>query len=334
MHADLPTLRAAALLLVSVSLTISGCGKDGGGSQMGLINHDTFFKVTASHQSFTCDQCHDLSANSFSAALGGVDCVKCHVTTFITPGHAGVSGFVYATPSCIFCHKDGSTPPFAHAFVITQGAVHGPPNMTCVDCHGASSAPADLLCTGCHTGTTPHSDQTATGNLHTGVSSYVYNSPSCASCHPTGSVGLPANHDTADFPVTGSPSHGQLSCSQCHGATKAVADLTCISCHTQSDNATKHAAIPATTTGSRDGVTYTNYVWSSVYCVKCHADDQQNLIASHPSVSHGLNGEGHAPFCLTCHTTMMASGKTWAVDFSQYSCLACHTDNTGGGGGG
>ena len=303
----------------------SGCGKGTGTS---LVDHSSYFVVNGSHQGFTCDECHPPSAGSFSAARGGVDCLSCHTDAFTTPAHAGVSGYAYATPSCIACHKSGTTPPFTHAFDISPGAVHGPPNMTCTDCHGASTAPADLLCIACHTGTTPHSDQTATANLHAGVASYAYDSPACANCHPTGSVALPANHDTADFPVTGS--HAGAACSQCHGATKAVADLTCESCHTQADSATKHAAIPATTTGRLDGVTYTNYQWSSVYCMKCHALDQVTLIADHPQMS--ISGEDHRPFCLTCHTTAVASGMTWAIDFSQYSCLACHTSNSGGGG--
>ena len=238
--------RAAIAILLAAA-----CGKSPGGGT-GLIQHDKFFVVTGSHQSFGCEQCHDPSAAGFALADKGVTCVGCHSDAAqITAAHGGVGGFAYADATCIACHKDGSG-------------------------------------------------------------------------------GLPANHDTDYFPVTGT-SHASLACAQCHGATRAIGDITCTPCHAQSTMATAHAAIPATTTGRRDRVTYTNYQWASAYCLECHADGQVNRIASHPSFDNGLTGQGHAPFCLTCHTSRApAGGKAWAADFSKQSCLACHSSNNPG----
>jgi len=237
--------RAGALALALAA----GCGKSAGGvPDKGLQPHDNFFVVTGSHRSFSCDQCHDPAAHGFTVAEQGVNCVGCHTNAATTPLHTGIAGYLWATASCISCHKDGS-------------------------------------------------------------------------------AGFPSNHDTAFFPVTKTV-HAALGCADCHGATKAIADITCVPCHKQADMTTAHAAIPASKTGSRDGVTYVNYQWASAYCLKCHADGQVNRIASHPSFNHGLTGEGHAPCCLACHTTLApAGGKAWSASFTAHSCLACHTSN-------
>ena len=241
-----------ALALSTLVSSIAGCG-GGGKDAPWTFSHDSYFVVTGSHAGFTCDQCHDPTAPSFSLALGGVDCLGCHAQATVSPLHAGITGFAWANASCIGCHKDGSS-------------------------------------------------------------------------------GLPPNHDAELFPVTGTK-HATVACSQCHGPTRAVADLQCAPCHAQAAMASAHAAIPATTTGRLSGTSQASYQWASPYCVRCHADGTVDRIASHPAVQNGLSGGGHAPFCLTCHGTMRASGKTWGADFTTYSCLACHTNNSGGGGG-
>lgn len=209
------------------------------------------------------------------------------------------------------------------AFFVVSGSHK---SFTCDQCHdpaapGFAAAEQGVSCTGCHL------DADVTPN-HSGVAGYSWSTAVCIDCHKDGSGGLPANHNTDDFPVTGTK-HASLACSDCHGATKAVADITCVPCHAQAAMAAAHSAIPASKTGSRDRVAYVNYQWSTAYCLKCHADGQVNRISSHPSVPHGLSGGDHQPFCLTCHTTLRPAGgiKPWSVNFGQYSCLACHTSN-------
>ena len=199
---------------------------------------------------------------------------------------------------------------------------------SCAQCHdpvapGFALADQGVSCVGCHT------DGTTTA-AHAAVASYSWANGSCIACHKDGRGGLPANHNADFFPVTGTK-HAALGCADCHGPTKAIADITCMPCHAQTTMATTHALIPPSMVGRSDGKTYLNYQWASASCLKCHADGQVNRIASHPSVPHGLTGEGHAPFCLTCHTTVAPpGGKIWAVDFSKYSCLACHSSNNPG----
>ena len=209
-------------------------------------------------------------------------------------------------------------------FVVTGSHT----TLSCDQCHdpaarGFSLADQGVSCTGCHT-------DAATTPAHSAVSGYAWNTATCIGCHKDGSGGLPPNHNADYFPVTGTK-HAALGCRDCHGATKALADVTCVPCHTQSDSAAIHAAIPATTRGRLDGITRVNYQWTTPYCLTCHADGQVNSIASHPRFDHGLTGQGHAPFCLTCHTaTTPAGGKAWSADFTKSSCLACHSSNNPG----
>ncbi len=267
--------------------------------------------------------------------LGTVDGVSSRPVS-----HRGVRGALALTTACAglvlaaACGSSDSsgtslsTQPLSHSdfFVVTGSH----PGFDCSKCHDPaapsfSAAQKGVDCLSCHAS----ADVTP---VHAGVAGFAYDTPTCIGCHKDGTAGaLPPNHDSDLFPVTNTK-HAGMGCGSCHGATKAVADLKCAPCHDQSTMASKHAAIPTTSRGRLDGKTYTNYAWSSDYCLKCHADGQVNRIAAHPTVLHGLNGDGHAPFCLACHQAYRAAPKTWGVDFTQYTCLACHTDNNGGGG--
>jgi hypothetical protein len=213
------------------------------------------------------------------------------------------------------------------SFFLVTGSHQG---FTCDTCHDPaapsfSAAANGADCLACHS-------SADCSTIHAAVGGYAYATPTCIGCHKDGSAGLPANHDSQLFPITNTK-HAGIGCGQCHGATKSVADLKCTPCHDQATTNGKHTAIPASTTGERSRTTVVNYQWSTPYCLKCHADGQVDRIAAHPTVRHGLNGEGHAPFCLTCHTTLRTGTKPWGVNFDSFSCLACHTDNNGGGGG-
>ncbi len=287
------------------------------------VDHALFFPIApgATHEKLACAACHGPTK-----AVTDLQCATCHGhhdQPAMDAAHAGLPNYAFASPACYGCHKDGGIPSFDHPFPIDAASPHR--GIGCATCHGPTRAKADLQCTACH-----DHDRASTDAAHVGIANYAYSSPSCYDCHTDGRAGLPANHDAALFPVTGTK-HATVGCSACHGATKKVADVTCVPCHAQPAMATKHAAIRAAT-GRLDRITYASYAWATASCLRCHADGQVNRIASHPSVRHGLTGEGHGPFCLACHRTSRGD-KAWAADFKAYSCLACHTDNNGGGGG-
>ncbi|GEJ58569.1 hypothetical protein [Anaeromyxobacter diazotrophicus] len=328
MSARLSFPLALGALGAGTALALAGaCGLPGGSSGA-TFSHASKFVVTGSHQALACADCHDPAKPSFALADGGVDCLHCHAQADVTPMHAGVGGFGYDDASCIGCHKDGKTPQFDHTFFpIAAGAPHQ--NLACADCHGATRAVADLQCITCHT-----HDPTTTNAAHTGVTGYSYDSPSCYGCHKDGRGGLPSNHDAELFPVTGTP-HAAIACSQCHGATKALADLQCLGCHAKTDMATTHAAVPGSATGRLSNKTFANYQYVLAACMACHADGGYHL-SQHPSASGtSMVSDHHRPFCLACHQTMRpASGvKPWGQDFKTFTCLDCHTNNSGGGGG-
>lgn len=384
-------------VVICAAVLAAGCEGGSDFGKAGLFTHSKHFLVNGSHSNFSCDKCHDPAATTFTVRGGGVDCLGCHGQAATAPLHSGVSGFAWATdscvachksgsatavdhaqffpiaapathstfgcldchgatkatqdlrctschsheqaatdgvhgglagykydsPSCYSCHKDGKVPAFDHTlFPIATGTTHAP--FTCKDCHGATRAVADLQCTSCHT--SAHA-KAATDTTHAGVSGYQYDSPSCYNCHKDGTAGLPADHNTAKFPVTGTK-HASVGCGQCHGATKAIADVSCVPCHTQSAMATKHASVPASVVGRKDKLTHLNYQWASAYCLKCHANGQVDRIASHPSVPEGINGGDHRPFCLACHPALgPTGGKAWGANFKSYSCLYCHSSN-------
>jgi hypothetical protein len=126
----------------------------------------------------------------------------------------------------------------SHAwFPITSG-VHaiGAPTldgaMACASCHEASASSfKQFNCVGCH-----NHEQTVTDSFHTGIKDYVYASPQCLSCHPSGGK-APFSHDG----ITNN-------CAQCHdvGARFAALPVTgfthapmngndCASCHNTTD---------------------------------------------------------------------------------------------------
>lgn len=341
---------APATLLLSTALALAACSSGAdptlGPNGVTLANHGAYFKLTASHTSLTCYACHDTTNTSFALTNSGVSCTAsaCHPDPVTSANHSSIQGFGYDTPDCINCHKDGAGVVDHTFFPIAATTTHG--NVPCSVCHGPTRAVADLQCTGCHDGTHPHADQAHVDQVHTSanVAGYVYASPSCYECHKDGTAGLPPGHDIDDFPITGTK-HAGVGCSQCHGADKTLANVSCTSgsCHPAAESATQHSGIPATGTAEKSGAQVTNYQWSTTYCLRCHADGRGRAISStshagqagwpvHPRVKHGITGRDHGPHCLICHPNKLATGKTWSGDFSDnvnvgWTCLGCHDSN-------
>ena len=110
------------------------------------------------------------------------DCYGCHKTKYdqtTNPNHVA-AGF---PTTCETCHKATDTSwnqgTFNHTwFPITSGRHSG---FQCAQCHTTPSNFTLFSCTtgGCH-------PQSETNGHHNGVPGYVYSSPACYSCHPTG----------------------------------------------------------------------------------------------------------------------------------------------------
>ena len=141
----------------------------------------TAFPLTGAHVSVLCANCH----------VGGkyagtpTDCYSCHKTDYnnvANPNHIA-AGF---PTTCATCHNTttwtGAV--FNHTWFPIYTGSHQGKWTTCGDCHTNPSNYAVFSCVTCHA-----HDKTTMDQKHSGVRNYVYNSPNCYSCHPSGRAG-------------------------------------------------------------------------------------------------------------------------------------------------
>ena len=140
------------------------------------FNHNnTSFPLTGAHITVPCSSCH---VNNNYKNLP-TDCYSCHKKDYqntTDPNHQA-AGF---PTTCQTCHSTNSWmgAKFNHTyFPMDHGNASG-----CSSCHTNPSNYAIFSCTNCHSKS--HTDQE-----HQGVGGYVYNSPNCYQCHPTGRGG-------------------------------------------------------------------------------------------------------------------------------------------------
>ncbi len=122
---------------------------DAGGA-ISATNH-TFFPITVGtpHElgrvaldgAIGCDSCHPPASTTFA----DFTCITCHehAQNITDPLHLSVTGsnlspkYVYTSPGCLSCHKDGAQVPFDHS-----GIVGGP--VACATCHDVGAVFAAL----------------------------------------------------------------------------------------------------------------------------------------------------------------------------------------------
>lgn len=135
----------------------------------------TTFPLTGSHAGVTCNACH--VGNVYQGLPS--NCVDCHQAEYnatTNPPHA-MQGF---GTDCDTCH--GTTTwqgaVFNHTFDIDSGDHAG---FSCTDCHTTPGMPTAFSCTHCH-----DHRQSEMDDEHEDVGGYLWSSPSCFTCHPTG----------------------------------------------------------------------------------------------------------------------------------------------------
>ena len=134
------------------------------------------FELTGAHQTIECARCHSGPDGSVpETPVESVDCYACHVDDYERE-HAGTG---FAT-DCLACHNDltweGAT--FEHTFSIFSGR-HAQEWDQCEDCHTTPGDFSQFSCFACHT-------RSDTDDRHTEEPGYLYDSPTCIGCHPTG----------------------------------------------------------------------------------------------------------------------------------------------------
>ena len=210
------------------------------------------------------------------------DCHLCHVTTGFRPAtfdHAGI------VDNCRSCHNN--------VFAIGKSVSHVPTNQDCGVCHNTRTFIGAVFdhtgivdnCASCHNGTTArgmHDTHLATGM-------------DCHFCHTTATfVGGSWFHDAS---TAGS-------CNTCHNGTDArgqpatghfITSAQCDNCHTT------NAWAPASTYRHPNNVGYPGDHNSSVTCVSCHRNNNED-ISGFPDGTYGTS-------CAACHDRDYDAGE-------------------------
>lgn len=156
--------------------------------QMARAHVETRFPLRGTHNTVDCEDCHQLSSpGNLQWVKTPVDCVSCHLDDYQSATAIDHVALNFPT-TCEDCHTPTvwgrATTDFDHDglyFPIFSG-VHRNRWNSCSTCHVNPSDINDFSCFGCH----PHSDPMETGNDHSGVGGYMYDSQACYSCHRDG----------------------------------------------------------------------------------------------------------------------------------------------------
>jgi hypothetical protein len=320
----------------------------------GFDHSKTRFLLTGRHFSLSCASCHQDARTLKDMQSTPTACINCHAKDEPHGGRFGTD--------CGSCHTATAWAPakFDHnlaRFKLTGAHV----SVACEACHkNGQFAGTPMDCTSCHQSKSPHGD--------------VYGTADCGACHnPNAWDQVSYDHAHTGFVLDGA--HASLSCQQCHDSTPASQiSATCGTCHAKDDN---HAGRfgsdcglchsttawkPATFDHARSAFPLTGahasvpceschknsqFAGTSPACVSCHGDpayhrglfgtncrschNTSNWSAKytgpHPSVGEGSGINHGGASCHTCHPNSL----------STYTCLACHSSNhpgDGGGGGG
>ena len=218
-----------------------------------FVDHDAqFFPIFSGTHNNQWDECASCHTNP--KVKSEFSCLSCHLQPDTDPVHSGISGYNYNSTDCYFCHPTGEKGQFvdhdAQFFPIYSGT-HNNEWSNCNECHTNPNNKAEVSCLGCHL-------QTPTNDMHGDMNGYVYASPNCISCHPTGQKGTFTSHDAEFFPIfSGSHRNEWNSCVDCHTTPTSRLTFSCFKCHSENSMNSKHQG--------RSG-----YAYDSNLCYSCH----------------------------------------------------------------
>lgn len=267
-----------------------------------------------------CLDCHDgrdrlvsdFNHNAFAFHLEGkhaaVSCVKCHVDARRLQDFAAAPQDCYSCHfndephegrfgrDCAACHTVNGWKPASFDHNLANFKLEGKhAAVRCEQCHVNNVYKGTPTdCYSCHKQDDRHNGQFGTN---------------CAACHnPTNWENVTFDHNRSNFPLTGA--HASVRCESCHVNNRFAGTPTnCAACH---GDPAWHA-----------GAMGTN-------CAGCHNTSawrpaQFNLSHPEPRVHEHGSGIFHGgASCQTCHPSTVHT----------YTCLACHSNNQGGEGGG
>jgi hypothetical protein len=289
------------------------CHKDG--QPEGLIEHQDFFPIGENdthggqaQPAISCSDCHidpttrtTLGCTACHELNDAVPAPKPHSEALLAQTHDGIPGYNWDSPDCLFCHPDGSPEgAIDHSiyFPIGVGTAHEAEG--CTDCHTNPDDRLQVGCTDCHA-----HEQPDMAVVHSGISEYLYETPSCLACHPNGEPIGAIDHDPF-FPVAPPSVHEEISCRECHVAPEDRSVLGCTSCH-------EHSAQPM----NDIHVGMPDYTWDSPACVTCHPRANNPGALDHTAFFPVEIGTVHEAIqCAECHLQQ--------TDRAVLGCAECH----------
>ncbi|UCE24955.1 MAG: hypothetical protein JSU74_02580, partial [Candidatus Zixiibacteriota bacterium] len=284
-----------------VSTACFGCHPDGARIEFTL--HDaTYFPIYSGTHAGVWDECSICHTNPANRSV--FSCLTCHEQTDTDVIHTGITAYTYESTACLTCHPTGSGGEFvehdALFFPIYTGTHSGQWD-ACSDCHTDPADRSVFSCTVCHT-------QSETNPIHSGITSYVWESSACLTCHPTGEGGEYADHDVLYFPIYSGDHDGAWGdCTTCHTNPADRSEFTCLVCHDQGATDVIHSGMAS-------------YSYESTVCLSCHAMGEISDYLEHDGDFFPIFSGTHTgqwTECSDCHTD--------PADRSVISCLPfCH----------
>ncbi len=311
------------------------------------------FPLEGKHAQSACASCHKGARRIDDFRSLGTECADCHLKDDAHDGQFGVNCAVCHTPAtwddatfdhnltnfplegkhadveCESCHQNGQFKGLDTACAachLKDDAHDGRFGTTCETCHTPAAwdqatfdhsltnfplegKHTNLECRACHQADTFKGLDTACEACHLKDDAHDGQfGTECGACHtPAAWDQATFDHSKSGFPLDGA--HARVDCKQCHTSGYQGTSSQCVSCHADPQF---HAGAFGTD------------------CASCHdtrAWTPARFTLSHPqpAVGEGGNGIRHGnTTCRTCHPSTVR----------QYTCLACHSNNQGGEGGG
>ncbi len=286
--------------------------------------HDTYYALNGAHAEIAseCIKCHNGDYNNTPTT-----CVGCHLNDYnatTDPSHITAQ---FST-DCAICHSEQAWQPAtfdhdAEYFPIYSGSHEGEWSQ-CVDCHTNPTNYAEFTCITCHAN--PETDEE-----HDDVSGYVYNSPACLACHPTGD-GEGFDHNLTAFQLTGA--HITTDCISCHANGYTGTPTDCASCHTtdfqQSVNP-NHGAIGLSTDCASCHTTQPGWSPASFpdHNDKYLLTGAHTMIATECTACHNGDYTNTPNTCIGCHSAdyNQTTDPNHAAEQYPTDCIICHSES-------
>jgi hypothetical protein len=286
------------------------------------FNHNnTGFQLTGLHAtSVQCAQCHSTAAGGYSLPAPVSTCGDqyCHQSDYNgtnNPVHSA-AGTTFGLTNCANCHTTASaftTTSWSHT--STGWALTGNHQMSpagaatnCNQCHTSNNyslSVTDCYNSGCHVADW-NSTQTIGGTVPNHVA-MQYPTSLCSTCHDTMAwVDGTFNHASTGFALTGA--HLTTACALCHVSNNyslTSANTACYGCHLADWNSTQ------TLGGSVPNHIAAGYPTTCDTCHTTTAWTGATFNHTYFPIPH------HSSVCADCHQV--------STDYSQFTCINCHT---------